>query len=185
MDPGLADLLEVTIAELQARMAAGTLSARELVQRYRARIEVIDRRGPAINAVLELNPDAEEIAAALDRERRKHGPRRPLHGIPLLLKDNIDILDRMHTTAGSLALDATVVACLRAAGVVLPGKLNLSAWANFRSTSSSSGWREWGGSSSGSGTALGPRPTAQSYARRAPTWLSRSSQPSGLPRAPG
>ncbi|HEY1349257.1 MAG TPA: amidase [Ktedonobacteraceae bacterium] len=175
LDPGPADLLEVTIAELQARMTAGTLSAHELVQRYRARIEAIDRRGPAINAVLELNPDAEEIGAALDRERREHGPRGPLHGIPLLLKDNIDTHDRLHTTAGSLALlgskpplDAIVAARLRDAGVVVLGKLNMSEWANFRSTSSSSGWSGRGGqclnpyaldrspcgSSSGSGAAV-------------------------------
>lgn len=175
MDPGPTDLLEVTIAELQARMAAGRLTARELVQQYQARIEAINRRGPAINAVLQLNPDAEDIAAALDRERREHGPRGPLHGIPLLLKDNIDTHDRMHTTAGSLALlgstpplDATAAGRLRAAGAVLLGKLNMSEWANFRSTNSSSGWSGRGGqclnpyaldrtpcgSSSGSGAAV-------------------------------
>lgn len=174
-DPGPTDLLEVTIAELQARMAAGRLTARELVQQYQARIGAIDRRGPAINAVLQLNPDAEDIATALDRERREHGPRGPLHGIPLLLKDNIDTHDRMHTTAGSLALlgstpplDATAAGRLRAAGAVLLGKLNMSEWANFRSTNSSSGWSGRGGqclnpyaldrtpcgSSSGSGAAV-------------------------------
>ena len=174
-DPGPADLIEVTIAELQARMAAGKLTALELVKEYHARIEAIDRHGPKVNSVLELNPDAEAIARELDEERRKHGPRGPLHGIPMLLKDNIDTHDRMHTTAGSLALlgstpplDATVAKRLRDAGVVLLGKLNLSEWANFRSTNSSSGWSGRGGqclnpyaldrtpcgSSSGSGAAV-------------------------------
>lgn len=152
LDTGFDDLLEVTIADLQARMAAGTLTALELVQRYNARVEAIDRHGPRINAVLELNPDAEDIAAALDKERREHGPRGPLHGIPLFIKDNIDTHDRMHTTAGSLALlgstpplDATVAKRLRDAGVVLLGKLNMSEWANFRSNNASSGWSGRGG----------------------------------------
>ncbi len=174
-DPGPGDLIEVTIAELQARMASGKLTALELVHQYQARINSIDRNGPKVNSVLELNPDAEEIAQALDEERRKHGPRGPLHGIPLLLKDNIDTHDRMHTTAGSFSLlgsipplDATVASRLRDAGVVLMGKLNLSEWANFRSTNSSSGWSGRGGqclnpyaldrspcgSSSGSGAAV-------------------------------
>jgi len=152
LDSGPQDLIEVTIAELQARMAAGQLTAVELVREYKARIEAIDREGPKVNSVLELNPDAEAIAAALDEERSKKGPRGPLHGIPLLIKDNIDTHDRMHTTAGSLALlgstpplDATVAARLREAGVVLLGKTNLSEWANFRSTNSSSGWSGRGG----------------------------------------
>ena len=174
-DPGPDDLMEVTIAELQARMASGALTALALVQQYTARIKAIDRHGPKLNAVLELNPDAEEIARMLDQERRERGPRGPLHGIPLLLKDNIDTHDRMHTTAGSLALlsstpplDATVVSRLRDAGAVLLGKLNMSEWANFRSTTSSSGWSGRGGqclnpyaldrspigSSSGSGVAV-------------------------------
>lgn len=174
-DPGPHDLIEVTIAELQARMAAGKLTALELVHQYKARIDAIDRHGPEVNSVLQLNPDAEEIAEALDEERRKHGPRGPLHGIPLLIKDNIDTHDRMHTTAGSLALlgstpplDATVAKRLRDAGVVLLGKLNMSEWANFRSTHASSGWSGRGGqclnpyaldrspcgSSSGSGAAV-------------------------------
>lgn len=175
LDPGPDSLIEVTIAELQARMAAGKLTALELVRQYKERIEAIDRHGPKVNAVLELNPDAEEIAAALDKERREHGPRGPLHGIPMMLKDNIDTHDRMHTTAGSLALlgskpplDATLTKRLRDAGVVLLGKLNMSEWANFRSTNSSSGWSGRGGqclnpyaldrtpcgSSSGSGAAV-------------------------------
>ena len=175
LEPGPEALLEVTIAELQTRMAAGELTALDLVKQYQTRIEAIDRNGPQVNSVLELNPDAEEIARALDEERRTQGPRGPLHGIPLLLKDNIDTYDRMHTTAGSLALsdstpsqDATVVRGLREAGAVLLGKLNLSEWANFRSTHSSSGWSGRGGqcrnpyaldrtpcgSSSGSGVAV-------------------------------
>jgi amidase len=168
-------LVEVTIAELQARMKAGRLTARELIEQYLERIQGVDRRGPRLNSVLELNPDARAIADALDRERRQKGPRGPLHGIPILLKDNIDTADRMHTTAGSLALlgstpplDGTVAGRLRAAGAVLLGKTNLSEWANFRSTSSSSGWsgrggqtsnpyaldRSPSGSSSGSGAAV-------------------------------
>jgi amidase len=174
-DPGPADLIEVTIAELQARMSSGHVTSRELVQRYLARIEAIDQNGPRVNSVLQVNPDAEDIAQSLDEERRKKGPRGPLHGIPILIKDNIDTHDRMHTTAGSLALlgstpalDATVASGLRAAGAVLLGKLNLSEWANFRSSNSSSGWSGRGGqclnpyaldrspcgSSSGSGAAV-------------------------------
>jgi amidase len=168
-------LVDVTIAELQSRMKAGRLTARELVERYLERISDIDRHGPKLNSVLELNPDARAIADALDRERRQKGPRGPLHGIPILLKDNIDTADRMNTTAGSLALlgsrpplDGTVAARLRAAGAVLLGKTNLSEWANFRSIASSSGWsgrggqtsnpyaldRSPSGSSSGSGAAV-------------------------------
>ena len=174
-DPGPGDLLEVTIAELQARMASGELTALTLVQQYKARIKAIDRHGPKMHSILELNPDAEEIARTLDQERCEQGPRGPLHGIPLMLKDNIDTHDRMHTTAGSLVLlgstpllDATVVSRLRDAGAVLLGKLNMSEWANFRSTTSSSGWSGRGGqclnpyaldrspcgSSSGSGAAV-------------------------------
>ncbi|HEU5199113.1 MAG TPA: amidase family protein, partial [Ktedonobacterales bacterium] len=103
-DPGPSDLMEATIAELQARMATGELTALALVQQYQARIKAIDWHGPKVRSVLELNPDAEEIARKLDQERRTQGPRGPLHGIPLMLKDNIDTHDRMHTTAGSLAL---------------------------------------------------------------------------------
>ena len=141
------ELEEATIADLQAAMAAGRLTARDLVTRYIARIEAIDRSGPTLRSILELNPDALAIAATLDAERAAKGPRGPLHGIPILLKDNIDTADRMLTTAGSLALvgtrptsDATVAARLRAAGAILLGKTNMSEWANFRSTHSSSGW---------------------------------------------
>ncbi|MGH9214383.1 MAG: amidase [Acidimicrobiales bacterium] len=146
------DIEEATIAELQADMADGRLTARGLVRRYLDRIRQIDRRGPRLNSVIELNPDAESIARDLDRERRQGRVRGPLHGIPILLKDNIDTADRMMTTAGSLALagpapaqEATVAARLRAAGAVVLGKTNLSEWANFRSTHSSSGWSGRGG----------------------------------------
>jgi amidase len=169
------DLVEATIAQLQAAMAAGRLSARELAGAYIQRIEQIDQHGPRLNSILEVNPDALDIAEALDRERRQHGPRGPLHGIPILVKDNIDSADRMQTTAGSLALlnvpvhqDSTTVQRLRQAGAVVLGKTNLSEWANFRSTHSSSGWSGRGGqcnnpyvldrnpcgSSSGSGAAV-------------------------------
>ncbi len=152
-----AELDQTSIADLQSRMSAGQLSARRLVEMYLARIEALDRTGPMLRAVIETNPDALEIADALDRERARAGPRGPLHGIPLLLKDNIDTADRMSTTAGSLALvgapparDATVAEKLRAAGAILLGKCNLSEWANFRSTHSSSGW------SARNGQALNP-----------------------------
>jgi amidase len=145
-------LQEATIAELGAAMAAGRLTAAALVARYRERVERMDRQGPALRAVIEVNPDAEAIAETLDRERIERGPRGPLHGIPILLKDNIDTHDRMQTTAGSLALageappyDATVAARLRQAGAVILGKANLSEWANFRSSHSSSGWSGRGG----------------------------------------
>jgi len=143
---------EATIAELQAAMAAGSLTALSLVRMYLARIQTLDRSGPHLNSILELNPDAESIAMALDAERRRGEVRGPLHGIPILLKDNIDTADRMITAAGSLALvgaapaqDSTVAAKLRDAGAVLLGKTNLSEWANFRSFFSSSGWSGRGG----------------------------------------
>lgn len=135
------------IVELQSQLASGRLTALALVQRYLARIEAVDRTGPRLNSVLEVNPDAEAIARELDQERGRGGLRGPLHGIPILIKDNIDTHDRMQTTAGSLALcgepaprDATVAARLRAAGAVILGKTNLSEWANYRSTHSTSGW---------------------------------------------
>jgi amidase len=143
---------EVTIVELQRRMTAGELSARRIAQAYLDRIEAIDRDGPALNSVIEINPDALEIAAALDKERRAKGPRSPLHGIPILLKDNVDTADQMATTAGSLALvgskppaDAPVARKLREAGAVILGKTNLSEWANLRSSRSTSGWSGRGG----------------------------------------
>src|SRR5215467_8219788 len=152
--PGVAsfDLSEMTIGELQQRMSAGRETSRSIVEKYLARIDEIDRRGPVLRSVLEINPDARSMADAMDAERRAGHMRGPLHGIPVLLKDNIATADRMMTTAGSLALagtpaptDAFVVERLRKAGAVLLGKTNMSEWANFRSTSSSSGWSGRGG----------------------------------------
>ncbi|HXG68599.1 MAG TPA: amidase [Blastocatellia bacterium] len=169
------ELEEATIAELQEGMKSGKYTARSLAEKYLARIEDIDRRGPAVNSVIEINPDALDIADRLDRERKEKGARGPLHGIPILLKDNIDTADRMKTSAGSLALaestpprDAFIAQRLRDAGAVILGKTNLSEWANFRSTRSTSGWSGRGGltknpyaldrnpcgSSSGSGVAV-------------------------------
>jgi amidase len=166
---------EATIADLQKQMTSGALSARALTQVYLERIEALDRKGPALRSVIETNPDALASAETLDRERAAGKLRGPLHGIPILLKDNIDTADRMTTTGGSLALqgsiplrDAFVAQRLRAAGAVLLGKANLSEWANIRSTHSSSGWSARGGqcrnpyvldrnpcgSSSGSGAAV-------------------------------
>ena len=146
------DLEETTIAALQERMTTGAWTARSITEAYLARVEQHNLRGPALRALLETNPDALAIADELDRERRAQGPRGPMHGVPILLKDNIDTADRMTTTAGSLALsgwvppeDSGVAARLRAAGAVLLGKANLSEWANFRSTRSSSGWSGRGG----------------------------------------
>ena len=168
-------MTELSILELQAHMAAGTQTARALTETYLRRIAEIDQAGPRLNAVIEINPDALAIAAALDAERRARGPRGPLHGISVLIKDNSDTADTMLTTAGSLALighhaaqDATVARKLREAGAVILGKTNLSEWANFRSTHSVSGWSSRGGqtrnpyaldrnpcgSSSGSGAAV-------------------------------
>jgi amidase len=143
---------ELTIAELQERLSSGELSARQLTAFYLERIEQIDRQGPKLNSIIELNPEALAIAAALDEERAAQGARGPLHGIPILVKDNIATGDQMQTTAGSLALegvraaeDAFVVQRLREAGAVLLGKTNLSEWANFRSSRSTSGWSSRGG----------------------------------------
>jgi amidase len=169
------ELEEAGLRDLHKRMAEGSLTSHSLAQNYLERIAAIDKRGPAINAVIELNPDALAIAESLDKERKAKGPRGPLHGIPVLIKDNIDTADRMMTTAGSLALtgsiakrDSAVAQRLRAAGAVLLGKTNLSEWANFRSSHSTSGWSGRGGltrnpyvldrnpcgSSSGSGAAV-------------------------------
>ncbi|HYK83608.1 MAG TPA: amidase [Gemmatimonadales bacterium] len=163
------------MSSLQAAMQSGKYTARSITAAYLQRISELDKQGPALRAVLEINPDALASAAALDAERRAKGPRGPLHGIPVLVKDNVATRDRMQTTAGSLALlgvtpprDAWVVERLRAAGAVVLGKTNLSEWANFRSTHSSSGWSGRGGqcrnpyaldrtpsgSSSGSGVAV-------------------------------
>ncbi len=145
-------LPESSIAELQQAMQGGSRTAVSIAQDYLARIAAIDRAGPTLNAVIELNPDALAIAEALDRERREKGARGPLHGIPVLVKDNLDTADRMRTSAGSLALaesiaprDAFVVERLRTAGCVLLGKTNLSEWANFRGARSTSGWSGRGG----------------------------------------
>src|SRR5207248_3191650 len=131
------ELDEVTISGLQDGMQSGQFTARSLVEKYTARIGEVDKHGPALNSVIELNPDALEIAEGLDEERRAKGVRGPLHGIPVLIKDNIDTADKMMTTAGSLALvgskppkDSFVAQKLRAAGAVILGKTNLSEWAN-------------------------------------------------------
>jgi amidase len=168
----LPNIEEASLTSLEAGLTAGRFTSVALVEQYTARIAVIDK---TINSVIELNPDASSIAAALDRERKEKGPRSPLHGIPILIKDNIDTADRMMTTAGSLALagtpaprDAALVGRLREAGAVLLGKTNLSEWANYRSSHSTSGWsgrggqtrnpyvldRNPSGSSSGSGAAV-------------------------------
>lgn len=143
---------EATIPELQTAMASGRETAGCLTDKYLHRIREIDRAGPALNAVIETNPEASSIARSLDEERSRGKVRGPLHGIPVLVKDNIDTHDRMMTTAGSLALegsvpkrDATLVGRLRDAGAVLLGKANLSEWANFRSSRSTSGWSGRGG----------------------------------------
>jgi amidase len=168
-------LNEVTIDELEAKMKDGTYTSRSITEMYLKRIDDIDKAGPKINAVIEVNPDALAIADEMDKERKEGKVRGPMHGIPVLIKDNIDTADKMMTTAGSLALeghkatvDAFIVKQLRAAGAVLLGKTNLSEWANFRSDRSSSGWSSRGGqtknpcvldrnpcgSSSGSGAAV-------------------------------
>ncbi len=173
--PSAFELDEVTINELQEGMRTGKFSGRSLTKKYLERIEDVDKNGPAINSIIELNPDALAIADSLDRERKAKGARGPLHGIPILIKDNIDTADRMMTTAGSLALlgsipfqDAFVAKKLREAGAVILGKTNLSEWANIRSNHSTSGWSGRGGqtknpyaldrnpcgSSSGSGAAV-------------------------------
>jgi amidase len=146
------ELDEITISALQDGMKSGQFTARSLVEKYTARIDEIDKHGPKVNSVIEMNPDALAIADAIDHERKAKGPRGPLHGIPVLIKDNIATADRMMTTAGSLALvgakapkDSFVAQKLRAAGVVILGKTNLSEWANIRSSHSTSGWSGRGG----------------------------------------
>lgn len=145
-------LLEATIDQLQQYMAAGRHSSVSITKLYLTRIEALNKKGPAINAVIEVNPDAIAIAVAMDAERKSGKVRGPLHGIPVLIKDNINTGDKMMTTAGSLALeghyaakDAFIVSQLRAAGAVILGKTNLSEWANFRSSRSTSGWSSRGG----------------------------------------
>jgi amidase len=168
-------LEELTIDELQQKMASGELSSRSITEMYLQRIETIDKNGAALNSVIELNPDALSIADAMDKERKDGKVRSAMHGIPVLIKDNIDTGDKMMTTAGALALegnraskDAFIISQLRNAGAVVMGKTNLSEWANFRADRASSGWSSRGGqtknpyvlqrnpcgSSSGSGTAV-------------------------------
>jgi len=149
---GQQDLSEVTVSQLQDGMRTGHWTARALAEQYLARIDAMDQKGPSLHAVIETNPDALAIADALDAERRTKGARGPLHGIPVLVKDNIDTADRMHTSAGSLALaastasrDSSVAQRLRDAGAVILGKTNLSEWANFRGRHSISGWSGRGG----------------------------------------
>ncbi|TYZ06561.1 amidase [Hymenobacter lutimineralis] len=172
--PDTFELQEATVAQLQDKMKSGQLTARRITELYLARIEAIDKAGPQLHAVLETNPDALKLADQLDEERKAGKLRGPLHGIPVLIKDNIDTADQQQTTAGALALaghkaqkDAFIVQKLRAAGAIVLGKTNLSEWANFRSTRSTSGWSSRGhqtrnpyildrspsGSSSGSGVA--------------------------------
>jgi amidase len=143
---------EITIAQIQQKMRDGSLTSRALVDAYRRRIEALDHAGPALQSILEINPDAGAIAAQLDAERKNGRTRGPLHGVPIVIKGNIDTHDRMATTAGSSALkgvvarrDAFIVERLRNAGAVVLAKSNLSEWANFRSTHSSSGWSALGG----------------------------------------
>ena len=150
--PGPFALSELTISDLQAQLASGKATSRSLCQQYLARIAAIDKAGPGLNAVIELNPDALTIADGLDKERKAGKLRGPLHGIPVLIKDNIDTGDKMQTTAGALAMaghhaaqDAFVARQLRQAGAIILGKTNLSEWANFRSTHSVSGWSSRGG----------------------------------------
>ena len=146
------ELDEITIAALQDGMKSGEYTARSIAEKYLARIDAIDQNGPAIRSVIETNPDALAIADELDKERKAKGARGPLHGIPVLIKDNIDTADRMMTTAGSLALvgskppkDSYVAKKLREAGAVILGKTNPSEWANIRSNHSTSGWSGRGG----------------------------------------
>ena len=143
---------EVTIDQLQKKMQSGTLTSESITAMYLKRIREIDKAGPKLNSVIEINPDALEIARSLDKERKAGKVRGPLHGIPVLIKDNINTGDKMMTTAGSLALkgnhakkDAFIIKQLRASGAVLLGKTNLSEWANFRSTHSASAWSSRGG----------------------------------------
>ena len=171
---GPVDMDEITVDELSEGLKSGKYTVRSITEHYIKRIKALDKNGPAINSIIELNPDALSIADELDKELKEKGPRSSLHGIPVLIKDNIDTADGMQTTAGSLALlgskpqkDAHLVSLLRKAGVLILGKTNLSEWANIRSTHSTSGWsgrggltknpyaldRNCSGSSSGSGAA--------------------------------
>ncbi len=150
--PEAFELDEITVSQLQEGMASGKYTAKKITEMYLGRIEEIDKQGPAVNAIIEVNPDAVAIAEQLDQERKDGNVRGPLHGVPIIIKDNIDTADKMMTTAGSLALegsiapqDSFVAQKLREAGAVILAKANLSEWANFRSTRSSSGWSGRGG----------------------------------------
>src|SRR5262245_19576636 len=177
------ELVEATVALLQDAMKSGKYTARSITELYLQRIDALDKKGPSLHSVIETNPDALKIADDLDAERKTKGPRGPLHGIPVLIKDNIDTSDNMTNTAGSLALagskppqDSFLAKKLREAGAVIIGKANLSEWANIRSNRSSSGWSARGGqcrnpysldrtpcgSSSGSGSATAANLTALS-----------------------
>ena len=198
--PGL-EIVEANVAELQSAMQSGKLTSEKLVKMYLARIRAIDKAGPRINSIIEINPDAISIAKALDLERKAKGARGPLHGIPILLKDNIATADKMQTTAGSLALlnikpprDAFLVTKLREAGAVILGKTNLSEWANMRSTRSTSGWsarggltknpyaldRNTSGSSSGSGAAIAASLAAIAVGTETDGSITSPAQVSGL-----
>jgi len=180
------NLEELTVEDIQKGFQSGQFNAQTLTAAYLARIDAIDRHGPAINAVIEINPDALKIAAELDHERQTKGSRGVLHGVPVLVKDNIDTAGTMSTTAGSLALlgapaskDAFLVTRLRAAGAVLLGKTNLSEWANFRSSHSTSGWSARGGQTRNP-YVLDPArrlPPACAPSRLAPRPTARSSRP--------
>lgn len=142
----------ITIDNLQQKLQSGELTSREVTQLYIDRIKMYDKKGPALHAVIKINPDALELALRMDAERKENKIRGPLHGIPVLIKDNIDTHDQMPTTAGSLAMadnwpekDAFIVQKLREAGAIILGKTNLSEWANFRSIHSISGWSSVGG----------------------------------------
>src|SRR6185437_13248812 len=146
------ELDEITVDELNAGFKSGKYTVRSITEKYIQRIKEIDKPGPAINSIIQLNPDALKIADELDKELKEKGPRSLMHGIPVLIKDNIDTADHMETTAGSLALvgskpekDSFVVKQLRDAGALILGKTNLSEWANMRSTHSTSGWSGRGG----------------------------------------
>lgn len=150
--PANDELFELTVADARGRMEKGALTSHALTQRYLSRIDAMDKKGPGVNAIIELNPDALAIADAMDAERKAGKVRGPLHGVPVIIKDNIDTADKMKTSAGSLALasstpsqNAFIVQRLIAGGAVIVGKTNLSEWANFRSSRSSSGWSGRGG----------------------------------------
>ena len=175
------NLEEATIAQLQEGLTLSRFTSVQLVEKYRTRIQQIDKSGPRINAVIELNPEAEAIAAALDRERKDKGVRGPLHGIPVLIKDNIETGDKMMTSAGSLALassapkDAALAARLRDAGAIILGKTNLSEWANFRSSHSTSGWSGRGGQTKNPYVLdRNPSGSSRDRARRSPPACARS-----------